>query len=270
MGICNRIQSVCFFFGCSLFLLGWSACSPNNVTIDDSLEVYFDSAGVSGTYGMFYNGAGTFTLCNVKRYRDSSFTPFHSFEPVLHLIGLETGVIPNEKDGVLIDSVRQLTIGGDSALRNSIDSFYSAVARAIGMNRMQLALDTLQYGSKKIKGDIANFWNRPDFTVSPDEQLGLIKKLYFHQLPFQKRSQDIVKQLLIKENNAAYQLAYHSSQTTMANGAELSWMIGWVEENKHPYFFVMNTETKTGKSKQQSVDVLKKILLQQGFLMGKR
>lgn len=149
MGIRNRIQSVCFLFCCALFMLGWSACSPNNVTVDDSLEVYFDSAGVTGTYGMFYNGAGTFTLCNVKRYRDSSFTPFHSFEPVLHLIGLETGVIPNEKDGVLIDTVRRIKIGGDSALRNSMDSFYSAVARSIGMNRMQLALDTLQYGSKK-------------------------------------------------------------------------------------------------------------------------
>ena len=270
MGIRKCFQSVCLFFSCSLFLLGWSACSPNNVTIDDSLEVYFDSAVVTGTYGMFYNGAGTFTLCNVKRYRDSSFTPFHSFEPVLHLIGLETGVIPNEKDGVLIDSVRQIKIGGDSALRNSIDAFYSTVASSIGTNRMQLALDTLQYGSKKVKGDIAHFWNQSDFTVSPDEQLGLIKKLYFHQLPFQKRSQDIVKQLLIKENNAAYQLAYHSSQTTLANGAVLSWIIGWVEENKHPYFFVMNTESKSGKSQEQPIDLLKKILLQQGFLMGKR
>lgn len=270
MGIRNRIQSFCLFVCCSLILLGWSACSPNNVTIDDSLDFYFDSAGVTGTYGMFYNGAGTFTLCNVKRYRDSSFTPFHSFEPVLHLVGLETGVIPNEKDGVLIDTVLQLKIGGDSALRNSIDSFYSTVARSVGINRLQLALDTLQYGSKKIKGNIQHFWNQADFTISPDEQLGLIKKLYFHQLPFQKRSQDIVKQLLIKENNAAYQLAYHSSLTTKSNGSVMSWMIGWVEENKHPYFFVMNTESKTGKSQQQSVALLKKILLQQGFLMGKR
>lgn len=270
MGIHKHIQSVFFFFSCSLVWLGWSACSPNNVTIDDSLDVYFDSAGVVGTYGMFYNGAGTFTLCNVKRYRDSSFTPFHSFEPVLHLIGLETGVIPNEKDGVLIDSVHQIKIGGDSAILNSIDSFYSSVARTIGIKKMQLALDTLQYGSKKIKGDIRNFWNESDFTVSPDEQLGLIKKLYFHQLPFQKRSQDIVKQLLIKENNAAYQLAYHSSQTKLASGSVMSWMIGWVEENKHPYFFVMNTESKAGITQQQPVDLLKKLLLQQGFLMGKR
>lgn len=253
------------------FVVGLQACSPNNVTVDDSLKTYFDSAGVIGTYGMFHNGAGTFTLCNVKRYRDSAFTPYHSFEPVLHVIGLETGVIPNEKGIVLTDSISKKGIASDSALQHSIPEFYTKVAAAIGAIRLQAALDTLQYGSKKIVGGVDNCWQQPGFTISPDEQLGLIKRLYFNQLPFQKRSQEIVKKLLIKETNASYQLAYHSSQTQLPGGGEMVWLMGWVEENKHPYFFVLNTSRVAGNTAATApIDLLKKILLQQGFLMGKR
>jgi beta-lactamase class D len=96
--------------------------------------------------------------------------------------------------------------------------------------------------------------------------------LYFNQLPFQKRSQEIVKRLLIKESNASYQLAYHSSRTLLAGGGEMDWLVGWVEENKHPYFFVVNTSRAAGTPAATAapIDLLKKMLLQQGFLMGKR
>jgi beta-lactamase class D len=47
--------------------------------------------------------------------------------------------------------------------------------------------------------------------------------------------------------------------------------MGWVEENKHPYFFVLNTSRAAGTTAATApIDLLKKILLQQGFLMGKR
>ena len=114
-------------------LFGMQACSPNNVTIDDSLKSYFDSAEVIGTYGMFHNGAGTFTLCNVKRYRDSAFTPYHSFEPILQLVGLETGVIANEKGIVITDTANNRGVAADSALRHSVGEFYTTVAQSIGI-----------------------------------------------------------------------------------------------------------------------------------------
>jgi len=255
-----------------VLIMGMQACSPNNVNIDDSLKSYFDSAGVIGTYGMFHNGAGTFTLCNVKRYRDSAFTPYHSFEPILQLVGLETGVIANEKWVVITDTANNRGVAADSALQYSVGEFYTIVAHSIGIVRLQAALDTLQYGSKKIVGRVEDCWQQAGFTISPDEQLGLIKRLYFNQLPFQKRSQEIVKKLLIKESNASYQLAYHSSRTLLAGGGEMDWLVGWVEENKHPYFFVMNTIRAAGKPAATAtpIDLLKKILLQQGFLMGKR
>jgi beta-lactamase class D len=52
----------------------------------------------------------------------------------------------------------------------------------------------------------------------------------------------------------------------------MDWLVGWVEENKHPYFFVVNTSRAAGTPAATAapIDLLKKMLLQQGFLMGKR
>jgi beta-lactamase class D len=252
-----------------LILSGNMACSPNNVSIDKSLGSFFEAAGVEGAYGMFYNGAGTFTLYNVKHYRDAAFSPDKSFEPVLFIAGLETGVIPNERALIIIDTPASIRLSADTALMQSNPLFFSTVARTIGKEKLQSVLDTLQYGSKKITGAVE--LAADSLTVTPDEQLGLIKKLYFNQLPFQKRSQEIVKKLLLKENNATYQLAYHLSRTTRADGITYSWVLGWVEENKHPYFFVIHTKrTKGVETPETQIDLLKNILRQQGFLAGKK
>lgn len=254
----------------SLVLTGFSACSPNNVNIDDSIGRFFDEAGVDGTYGMFYNGAGTFTLCHVKQYRDSAYSPDQTFEPVLLIAGLETGVVPNERAQVIIDSSAGTGLSADSALINSVPEFFTSVSRRIGKEKLQAVLDTLKYGSKKIKGDV-DLAGMNDITITPDEQLGLIKKLYFNQLPFQKRSQEIVKKLLIRESNATYQLAYHLSRRKMNDGSVNGWIMGWVEENKHPYFFVIHTQRKSGtETADTQLNLLKKILTRQGFLEGKK
>ena len=77
--------------------------------------------------------------------------------------------------------------------------------------------------------------------------------------------------MILKENNSSYKLSYvygSSGNTSTAN-----WVIGYVEENKHPYFFVMyvvdqNLQTKNNEAK--TLAVLKSILTQQGFLKGLR
>jgi beta-lactamase class D len=50
-----------------------------------------------------------------------------------------------------------------------------------------------------------------------------------------------------------------------------SWYLGYVEENKHPYFFVLYTKSIQSKnSLDQQALLLKNILRQQGFLKGLR
>ena len=265
------------------FILVLFACSPNNVTVEESFKKYFDEHKVTGTFGLFDNGTGQFTIYNLSRFKDSAYLPASTFKIVNSLIGIETGRISNEKMVIKWNGVVHILPGGDTAhgwnkdltmeeaFAASALPYYQEVARRIGKDTMQRWIDSLSYGNKQIGSAVDSFWINNSLKVTPDEQLGLVKRLYFAQLPFQKRTQDIVKKLMIRENNANYQLAYKTGLGFKENGNLVGWIVGWIEENKHPYFFVLNAEgDKDAKMMDARINILKGILKEQGFFEGKR
>jgi len=273
-----------------LFVAGglFFSCSPNNVTVDDSLKKYFDENKVSGTFGLFDNGQGQFTIYNLSRFKDSAYLPASTFKIVNSLIGLETGRIVNEKMVIKWDGVIRTFPGGDTAtawnkdltmeeaFKVSAVPYYQEVARRIGRDTMQHWLDTLgyaaKYGKAVIKSKIDTFWLDNSIKITADEQLGLVKKLYFDQLPFRKKTtQDIVKAMMLQEDNANYKLSYKTGWGTTENGNALGWIVGWIEENKHPYFFAMNIEgPRNTDMKTLRLKILKDILTQYGFMQGRK
>lgn len=274
-----RLLSVLSILSFSLFLF---SCSPNNVKEDNSLKKYFDAYGVQGTFGLFDNGQGNFIIYNLSRYKDSAYLPASTFKIVNSLIGLQTGKIVNEKMIIKWDGITRLFPNGDTAkdwnkdltmeeaFKKSAAHYYQEVARRIGKDTMQRWLDTLSYGTKKISTHIDNFWLDNSLKIKADEQLGLVKKLYFNQLPFTKTTQDVVRKLMVQESNANYILAYKTGYGFKENGKALTWMVGWVEENKHPHFFVLNIEGDQSKDLMPiRKSILKDILKQLGYLEGK-
>ncbi len=261
-----------------LLVSGW-ACSPNNVDIDNSLKKYFDENKVDGCFGMFDNGTGRFTIYNLARYRDSSFLPASTFKIVNSLIGLQTGKIVNDSMVIKWDGIerpvpewnKDLTMY--EAFRVSAVPYYQEVARRIGKDTMQFWLDSLAYGTKKITSKIDTFWLDNSLKIKPDEELGLVKRLYFNQLPFFKSNQETVKRAMVFEDNANYQLSYKTGWgfADTAGKRNLGWMVGWIEENKHPYFFVLNLESSDPGFDMRTVrmKILKDILKQMGFMEGK-
>jgi len=259
------------------------SCSPNNVKTDDSLKKYFDEKHVTGTFGLYDNGTGQFVVYNLSRYKDSAYTPASTFKIVNSLIGIETGRIVNEKMLIKWDGVVRMYPGGDTAaawnkdltmeeaFKVSAVPYYQEVARRIGKDTMQHWLDSLKYGNHLIGGKVDTFWLDNSLKITPDEEMGLVKRLYFGQLPFQKRTQDIVKKMMLQESNANYKLSYKSGWGFRENGNALGWITGWIEENNHPYFFVLNVEAPPHTQLSPlRMDILKAILKQQGFLEGKR
>jgi len=258
------------------------ACSPNNVTVDDSLQKYFEENRVTGTFGMFDNGQGQFTVYNLARFKDSAYLPASTFKIVNSLIGLETGRIVNENMIIKWDGItrsipewnKDLTMA--EAFKVSAVPYYQEVARRIGKDTMQHWLDTLgyaaKYGKAVIKTSIDTFWLDNSIKITADEQLGLVKKLYFDQLPFRKQTtQDIVKRVMLQEDNANYKLSYKTGWGHRENGNSLGWIVGWIEENKHPYFFAMNVEGPRDMDMTTvRMKILKDILKQYGFMEGRK
>lgn len=254
------------------------SCTPNNVTIDNSLSDYFKQAGVEGCFALANNGTGQLTIYNLHRYRDSAFLPASTFKIVNSLIGLQTGKISSDSMVIPWDGVvrpvkewnRDLTMY--EAFRVSAVPYYQEVAMRIGKDTMQRYLDSLSYGTKKIKTRIDTFWLDNSLKIKPDEQLGLVEDLYFDKLPFYRYNQELVKHAMLMENNTTYRLGYKTGLGKKENGHLLAWVVGWIEENNHPYFFVLNFESSNPEANMTDIrmSLLKQILKHLHFMEGKQ
>ena len=238
---------------------------------------------MDGCFALMDNGTGQFTVYNLSRYRDSSYLPASTFKIVNSLIGLQTGKIVNDSMVIKWDGVerraewnKDLTMY--EAFRVSAVPYYQEVARRIGKDTMQYWLNQLKYGAKSDTAKVAittavdSFWLDNSIKVTPDQQLGLVKKLYFDELPgFFKSNQEVVKRAMLFENNTNYRLGYKTGWGFKENGNNIGWIVGWIEENSHPYFFVLNIESPAKDFDMVTVrmKMLKDILKQLGFFEGK-
>lgn len=258
------------------------SCSRNNVKQDNSLKKYFDENKVEGCFALMDNATGKFTVYNLSRYRDSSYLPASTFKIVNSLIGLQTGKIVNDSMVIKWDGVQRWNPEWNKdltmyqAFRVSAVPYYQEVARRIGKDTMQMWLDSLKYGAKTdtdkvvLRTAIDSFWLDNSIKMTPDQQLGLVKRLYFDQLPFFKTYQEMVKRAMLFEDNANYRLGYKTGWGLTENEHALGWVVGWIEENQHPYFFVLNIESPDKDFNMGNVrmKMLKDILKQLGFFEG--
>lgn len=243
------------FLKAAFFIFLVYACNPNNVKNDTAIAQLMDSAGIQGTFALLENGTEQFTIHNLSKYKDSAFAPSNTFFIIPALIGLDKGILTHHDTSLNLN---------DSA------QFYKALIANIGRQQILKVLDSLHYGKGIASADSTHFWEDGSLVITPDEQLGLIKRVYFKELFFQKKSQEKLKKMILMEDNSNYRLSYIMGIDTTAN-KNAAWALGYVEENQHPYFFVLNTKSKTSANlTDNNITLLKKILIQQGFLKGTR
>lgn len=276
-----KFSALVFFIATVVLFL--TSCSPTNVKTDDSLGVFFAEHQLTGCFALMDNGTGDFTIYNLPRYRDSAFLPASSFELVTALIGLQTGKISTDSaiipwDGTLYkDTTWNRNLNMNGALRVSALPYFQNLAKRIGKDTLQMWMDSLRYGVGKrdttfwISTATDSFWLNNTLKITPDENLGFVKKLYFNELPFFKLYQEKVKNAMIVENNANYKLAYSAGWGTTDFNRPLGWVVGWIEENRHPYFFVLNMESANTGLNPGGVGekLLQEILKKLGFFEGK-
>lgn len=271
--ISTMVHTVCIGFA----MIAMQGCTVNNVDTDESIGKYFEAQGAKGTFGMFDNSRGRFTIYDLERFK-KRMSPASTFKIVNALIGLQTGRLTSDStiipwDGVIRERNewnRDLSLY--QAFRLSAVPHFQALARQIGRDTMKFWIDSLKYGNMRIGKSVDSFWLDTTLLISPDEQLGLVKRLYFRQLPFRASIQEAVKKMMIQENNATYQLAYKTGLGQGEAGKKMAWMVGWIEENRHVYPFVLNLEI--GKEKESvipelRVKILKDILGHIGFFKGR-
>lgn len=258
----------------------FSACQRDNILTQDQWGPIFKKYGIdSACFELADNNHDMIYIYNLQR-ASKRFSPASTFKIMSSLIALETNVALDENliipwDGVARRPEWDKDMNLREAFKVSCVPYYQALARKIGKVDMQKWIDTVKYGNKRTGPNVDDFWLNDTLQITPDEQVGFIKKLYFDKLPFAQRSQRIVRSLMLQEDSTHYKLYYKTgTQMPMRNNKKviLAWIVGFVEKretqigvvtkkeetNYKPYFFAMNFETSD--TTMNTMDIRKKLL----------
>ncbi|HNT23007.1 MAG TPA: class D beta-lactamase [Anaerolineales bacterium] len=233
------------------------------VELKPELESYF--RGFTGAFVLYNRNDKQYLRYNPDRCAER-FLPASTYKIINSLIGLETGVIPDENYVIEWDGTAYDTPAWNqdhslkTAIQNSVVWYYQELARRVGIEKEQYYIDLMGYGNQDISGPADLFWLAGGLRISADEQIELLQRLYQDELPFSERSMSIVKEILLLETTDAYQLSGKTGSGEV-DGVSISWFIGYVEKNDNVYFFAMNIgsagEKTTGvEAKQIALDIL--------------
>lgn len=258
----------------------FSACQRDNILTQDQWGPIFKKYGIdSACFELADNNHDMIYIYNLQR-ASKRFSPASTFKIMSSLIALETNVALDENliipwDGVARRPEWDKDMNLREAFKVSCVPYYQALARKIGKVDMQKWIDTVKYGNKRTGPNVDDFWLNDTLQITPDEQVGFIKKLYFDKLPFAQRSQRIVRSLMLQEDSTHYKLYYKTgTQMPLRNNKKviLAWIVGFVEKretqigvvtkkeetNYKPYFFAMNFETSD--TTMNTMEIRKKLL----------
>ncbi|WP_437591678.1 class D beta-lactamase [Sorangium sp. So ce1000] len=220
---------------------GAGAPAAARTEIDEGGAALLRAEGVDGAFVLFDAARGVTRVVNPDRAA-ARYVPASTFKIPNTIIGLETGVIPDEHFSLRWDGVQRRVPDWNrdhdlaSAMKYSVVWFYQEVARRIGAERMQAHLDALGYGNRDISGGIDQFWLTGGLRISPHEQIDFLRRLHAGALPCAARSLDIVKKIIVLEQTPAYTLRGKTGME-MDERSSTGWLVGYVERGADTYFF---------------------------------
>jgi beta-lactamase class D len=240
--------------------------------------------------GYFKDTTGCFVLYDLKRDRYTRynevrcrerFNPKSTFKIPNSLIGLESGVIRDADFVIPWDKQKYPPDGWDTepfihwkqdhtlrtAFQNSVVWYYRELALKVGPQRMKKFVTDFNYGDQNISGRVDDFWLNNTLKISADEQVEFLKKFYRYELPVSRRSIDIVKEIMVREQTPLYTLRGKTGGGALESGQFIGWFVGYVEANGDTYFFATNMEGPTYLSiRDKRIDLTRQILSGMGLL----
>ena len=202
--------------------------------ITPNFESYDGSAIIVDLNSSDTKHFGTFT--------DERLSPCSTFKILNSLIALDSGVIKDENEIIPWDGkIRQYEFWNkDHAMRSAISVsavwFYQELARRIGQKRMQEMVSKVDYGNNDTSKTLIDFWlGEGSLKISLSEQVLFLSQLIRQDLPFSKRSMEIVKDIMKLDNT-------FSGKTGSCGG--VGWFVGFTQEPQSTKVFAFALKGK--------------------------
>lgn len=251
------------------------ASPPAGEVVD--LARFFEDA--EGTFVLWSEPTGRVVRHDPARAA-RRFLPASTFKIPHTLIALETGVLTGPEQELPWDSAMappeahwpRTWLGSQtlrSAFRNSVYWYYQEVARRIGEERMRQWLARFDYGNRDIGGGIDRFWLWGDMRISPDEQVGFLRRVYRGDHGVSPRATALLKELMVLKETPHWRLSGKTGTADVTPNRELGWLVGWLEEGDEVHFYALNMEGETVWERwppQRRAELVEQLLREVGVL----
>jgi len=180
--------------------------------------------------------------------------PASTFKIINLLIALETGVIKDENEVIKWPGVTDTTRYGyrpeiykDMTVKEAFEVsavwVFLDLAKKIGRERYLRYLKLCDYGNADLAESDPDFWNFGRLSISPLNQVSFLIKVFEGKLPFSGRNMDILKRVMVSEQNDNYILRSKTGWTR-ENGMDSGWWVGYVERENNVWFFATRISKK--------------------------
>jgi beta-lactamase class D len=251
--------------GLGMLFVCQPACTPSTsptrpvaaraatTTYDDDGLALFAARNVSGSFVLLDLQSGT-TIIVGKDDALRSYPPCSTFKIPNSLIGLETGVVPDEHftlkwDGEKHEESDEWNRDHDlaSAMKYSVVWFYQEVARRIGEPRMKTWLHAIRYGNESTEGGIDHFWLGDDHShhggmrISALDQVDLLRRLRTGELPVTPAHAALVTRLLPSVRIGDVEVRGKTGLGE-SSGRTVGWIVGYAERAERTWVYATHVD----------------------------
>ena len=140
-----------------------------------------------------------------------------------------------------------------SAMRDSVVWYFQRIAERMGIEREREYLKAFEYGNQDASGPLTSFWLGDSLRISPDEQLGFLRKFFEGKLPVRDEVARTVRGILVQPpGRVVNALGEHAFGPTWPEGTTILaktgsgtdgkrrvlWLVGRVERGDKGWIFV--------------------------------
>lgn len=220
--------------------------NKDRIIVQKDFKKYFDNCSVAGSIAIYDNKNQEWILSDTVEVKKETL-PASTFKIINLLIALETKTIADENELIKwvgkTDTIKygyRPEIYHDMTIKEAFEVsavwVFIELAKKIGKENYKKYLTICNYGNLDLSESDDDFWNFGDFAISPINQVVFIKNLYEEKLPFSKRNIEIVKRVMVNEQNECFTI-YAKTGWTRENDINTGWWIGYVENKIGVYFF---------------------------------
>ncbi|MFK7904086.1 MAG: class D beta-lactamase [Chitinophagales bacterium] len=226
---------------------------------------------VNGSFLLYDLNAKDYIVDYKPQRNNHPYIPASTFKIFNSLVALEEGVVKDEKATIKWDGVDRgwdkwnRNHNMESAIKYSAVWFYQILARKIGAKKMKSWVEKVGYGNQDISEKVDNFWLEGNLRITPKEQIEFLTRLYTNDLPFSQRSMDIVKKILIIEQNDQFTMHAKTGWAQLFE-PQIGWWVGYLETADNAYFFCINMDIVEEDQAAARMRITRAILSQPGIM----